>query len=312
MKLKLLALFLITLLFFSCKDKPAENTVINTTPSHSDEIGGSPEFLEMCDEFWKKRFPSDETKKMYLEKILSEAKLTENNIKFISGLTTYPSDVLAPQKPIYPIFRLSEKGAGIFAFPQYDYDSTSFEDISAENEFIQKHTEIRKDLGIIDTAEYFFPGLMQDLLQIIKSPDIFYYSIAGRGESSIENFGVKYGECSDYYIYSLAQNEELAGENLLFGSPYKIDLVYENSPQIDSLLNTQHKNKCLDCPTSYHLEKTFARLDGTDNVFFVFADTFPINDQLDTPSRGIIYLNESKEVLYLWYQDIDLFGCSCL
>ncbi|GAB2775483.1 hypothetical protein GCM10010465_22460 [Actinomadura fibrosa] len=58
--------------------------------------------------------------------------------------------------------------------------------------------------------------------------------------------------------------------------------------------------------------KTFARVKGTNNLFFAFADTFPINNELDTPSRALILVNEKDELIYLWYEEIDLFGCSCL
>jgi len=312
MKLSLLALFSIIILIFSCRNKPGENTSIKTTSSQPEPQVASPEFLEMCDTFWERRYPSEGTKKMYLEKILSEEKLTENNKKFISALMSFPSHVLAPQKPVYPIFRLSESHAGIFAFPEYDRDDDSFQDISAENSFIQKFTEVRKDHSSNDSAEHFFPALVDELLEVMGSPEIFYYSLKERGESRIENFGVNYGECFNYYTYLLPQNEKITAENLLFGSQHKIDLVYENYPQIDSLLSAQNKNECLDCPASFDSERTFARLKGTDNVYFVFADTFPINDQLDAPSRGIVYLNQSNEVGYLWYEEIDLFGCSCL
>lgn len=273
---------------------------------------GSPEFLEMCDTFWERRYPSEETKKMYFEKILSEEKLTENNKNFISALMSFPSNMLAPQNPVYPIFRLSKSHAGIFAFPEYDRDDESLQDISAENSFIQKFTEVKKDHSSNDSAVHFYPDLVDELLEVMGSPEIFYYSLKARGESRIENFGVKYEECFNYYTYLLPQNEKISSENLLFGSPHKIDLVYENYPQIDSLLSAQNKNECLDCPTSFHLEKTFARLEGTKNVYFVYADTLPINDKLDTPSRGIVYLNESNEVRHLWYDELDLFGCSCL
>jgi hypothetical protein len=99
---------------------------------------------------------------------------------------------------------------------------------------------------------------------------------------------------------------------LLSSSPYKIDLVFENTKRIDSLIKSDYKKECLDCPNSTELQKTFARIKGTDNLYFIYADTFPINNKLDTPSRALILINKEDEIIYLWYDEIDLFGCSCL
>lgn len=312
--MKLFPFTLISLALFvsSCGNGSGKNAAID---SHRTEIeasaGSAKDLIDVCDRFQAIRFPSDETKKMYLREILAEEKLTENNKEFISALISAPVNVLAPQKPLYPIFKLSGKSPGIFAFPKYDPDS-NFEDISAEKRLIGKHQGTINNSDKLDTSDYFIPNAREELIQLTGSADIFYYSFTGRGKSSIENFGMNNEECFDYYTYPLVQNEMIAGELLLFGSPFKIDLAYGNFPEIDSLLKAQHKNECLECPTSYEKEKTFARLAGTDNVYFIYADTFPFNDKMDTPSRGIVFLNGPEEISYLWYEEIDLFGCSCL
>ena len=56
----------------------------------------------------------------------------------------------------------------------------------------------------------------------------------------------------------------------------------------------------------------FGFLLPTVNLYFIYADTFPINNELDTPSRALILINRENEIIYLWYDEIDLFGCSCL
>lgn len=241
MKLFPFTLISIALFVSSCGDESGKNTVIDTSRTEIEASTDSTKvLLDVCEEFWAMRFPSAETKKMYLEKILAEEKLTVNNKVFISALLSAPVNVLAPQKPLYPIFRLSGKPAGIFAFPQLDQDS-NFEDISAEKKLIVKYHGTINNSAKIDTAEYLIPQAIEELLQVLGSPGIFYYTQTGRGESRIENFGIKYEECSEYYTYPLAQNEKIAGEKLLFGSPSEIDLVYENFPQIDSQLKAQHK-----------------------------------------------------------------------
>jgi hypothetical protein len=50
---------------------------------------------------------------------------------------------------------------------------------------------------------------------------------------------------------------------------------------------------------------------GTDNLFFIYADTFPLNTELDTPIRGLVIRVNSK-LIYIWAEELDLFGCSCL
>ncbi|MDX5419676.1 MAG: hypothetical protein LPK09_10715 [Hymenobacteraceae bacterium] len=46
-------------------------------------------------------------------------------------------------------------------------------------------------------------------------------------------------------------------------------------------------------------------------LYFAYADAFPLNDQLDTPSRMLV-MKMGDKMVYLWCKEVDLFGCSCL
>ena len=143
-------------------------------------------------------------------------------------------------------------------------------------------------------------------------PEIKYYLKDGKGITKIKELGVFLDACLEYFEYSIDTTEISINDKLLFGSKYDIDLIFENNPFVDSLIQNSVIDECLDCPNSLKKQKTFARLGGIENLYFVFADTFPINNKIKTPSRALIFVNESNEIIYLWYDEIDLFGCSCL
>lgn len=119
-------------------------------------------------------------------------------------------------------------------------------------------------------------------------------------------------ECLEYFEYLIDTTSISLEDKVLFSSPYVIDLVFENNPEVDLLLQKDYREDCVDCPNSTKFQRSFARISGTNNLYFVFADTFPLNNKLDTPSRALILINHKNEVIYLWYDEIDLFGCSCL
>lgn len=311
MKIVPVTIIFLFALLTSCGNSAGEKVSIEKHLPETEAVS-SQDHIAVCEKFWEKRHPASGTKKLFLENILTENNLTADNKKFVSALINNPTDsVLVTQKPIFPIFRLSEKEAGIFAFPFYSKIEEYYVDTSAERKFIDNFSDFTTP-NIPDTAVNYFPDLMEHLLQIIESPDFYYYSLTGKGEAQIENFGALFGECSEYYTYLLAKNEKIDVANMLFGSPYRIDLEYENFPEIDSLLSARNNPGCLDCPTSFHLEKTFARLKGATNVYFVYADSFSLSEHIDTPSRSIIVVDEVDEVWNLWYEEVDQFGCSCL
>jgi hypothetical protein len=165
-----------------------------------------------------------------------------------------------------------------------------------------------EDLGKLK----FYPMVLDSMYKSTSKPTINYYKINGTGTTKITELGSYFDECLEFYLYSLDTTSISKSDKILFSSPLKLDLIFESNPTVDSIIRSDYKKECLDCPNSNQYQKTFARIEGSDNLFFVYADTFPINDELDTPSRALVYRNKENEIIYLWYEEIDFFGCSCL
>jgi hypothetical protein len=265
-----------------------------------------------CNEFWETRFPNDTTKSKLIDKIITKSDLTKNNQAFLNDLKSQNKYNTAYEKTLSPIFRRSKSDIGIFSFPYYKEVGNTFVATSKEIELMKKYGIN----PIINLEQYgnliFYPKLIDSIFSKKPKPQIFYYTDEKIGTTSIKLFGAYEDECLIYHEYIIDETTITLSDKVLFSSPFKIDLIFESSRKINDLLKNDYSKKCFDCPNSLHLQKTFARLKGTKNVYFVYADTFPINDQLDTPSRALIHVSEDQEITYLWYEEVDLFGCSCL
>lgn len=320
MKYKL-SILLSLLLLISCKGKTQEKTEIvaeieTVSEKKTIEIKEtiSEQKLTDCDKYWMNRFPSDTLKVEYISKIIAENKntLTENNLVFLNALKSQKQNDLAFNKVLSPIFRLSNSEIGILTFPKYKQVGNTFIPVSKEMDLIKKFDTITENTMEHFGKVRFYPMLLNSVFKQKSKPIINYYTVNKIGSTQINELGAYVDECLEYYEYSIDTTNISISDKLLFCSPYKIDLTFESTVKVDSLLKKQVKKECLDCPNSSHLEKTFAKLSGTENIYFVYADTFPLNNKLDTPSRGLILVKENNEIVYLWYDEIDLFGCSCL
>ena len=323
MRYKLLILF--TLIFiYSCKNSTQEKKEIvqekiivsdkkneEKTPEETDKSKVDKQ-LSDCDKYWKNRFPNDSLKTAYINEVISENKLTENNLNFLNAFNSEKQDDLAFKNVLSPIFRLSNSEIGILTFPKYKHIGNKLIPVSKEMDLIEKFDTITEN-----TMEYFgkirfYPMLLNSVFKEKSKPILNYYTTNKGGSTRIMELGAYLDECLEYFEYSIDTTNISINDKLLFSSPFKIDLIFENVPKVDLLLENDYKEECNDCPNSTKFQKSFARIKGTDNLYFVYADTFPINNELDTPSRGLILINENNEVIYLWYEEIDLFGCSCL
>ena len=312
MKIKA-SLFFLLLISFSCLDKKQEkkeNTqkvkIVNIEENYSnttkkDIYKQTETKIVDCDKYWRNIFPKDTLKAELIGKIISDNKdfLTKNNLIFLNELVSENKSDLAYNNVLFPIFRLSENEIGIFT------NSNSKPEINLIEKFDTIQANVDKHIGRVT----FYPQLLNSVFKGKTRPEINYYSKDGKGKTKIKELGIFLDECLEYFEYSI---DITINDKLLFGSKFDIDLIYENIPSIDTLIQNSYKEVCYDCKTSMKKQRTFARLKGTDNLYFIFADTFPINNKLKTPSRALILVNKNNEIIYLWYDEIDLFGCSCL
>lgn len=324
MKYKItILLALITLC--SCKDSKQEKEIVieNHIVSENKKIEKNPKQLQPdlpkvnnkvsdCEEYWKNRFTSDSLKAEYIDEIISKKTLSENNSTFLNALKSQKENDLVFKNVLSPIFRLSDSEIGILSFPKYKKIDNKFISVSKEMELIEKFDTITNNTMEHFGKIRFYPMLLNSEFKNNSKPNINYYTTSKIDSTKILELGAYIDECLEYYEYSIDTTNINKNDKLLFSSPFKIDLVFENNEKIDSLIKSDYKKECLDCPNSTELQKTFAKIKGTDNLYFIYADTFPINNELDTPSRALILINQENKIIYLWYEEIDLFGCSCL
>jgi len=301
MKIKLYILFNLFIII-SCKSQEKTQNI-----SEKDRI-------EDCEKVWTNRFPNDTLRVEFINKIISEnkEKLTNNNLNFLTSLKLLNQSDLAINNVLFPIFRLSNSEIGVLAFPTYKLEENSLIPTSNEMLLIEKYDTITNSSIEHYGKIRFFPQALNSLYAEKEKPTINYFTTKKTGKTKIKDLGKYVDECLEYFEYSIDTTNISISDKILFGSPFQIDLIYENNSRIDLLLKNDNFKNCFDCPNSLQLQKSFARIKGTDNLYFVYADTFPINNELDTPSRALILIKENNDIVYLWYDEIDLFGCSCL
>ncbi|MDO7173040.1 hypothetical protein [Mariniflexile sp. AS56] len=313
MKYKLLIVFSL-LALNSCKNQDKEKTFqeahISANNPNTENISEQP--MSDCEEYWKNRYKNDSLKTEYINQIISKNKLTVNNLIFLNALKSEKQNDYAFKQVLSPIFRLSNTEIGILTFPKYNLIENKFIPVSKEMDLIKKHDTVPKNTMEHFGKIKFYPILLNSILNTSAKPKTYYYTTNKVGSTQIMELGAYVDECLEYFEYSIDTTTFSKNDKLLFSSPFLIDLIFENNPQVDLHILNDYKNECFDCPTNLNLQKSFAKIKGTNNLYFVYADSFPINNELDTPSRALIYINENNEPVYLWYEEIDLFGCSCL
>jgi len=319
-KMKYKLTILLGLIFLiSCKNQTQEKTEIvskeetisEKSSVENNKIKSKPE-LSDCDKYWMNRFPNDSIKVKHIDEIISKSQLTDNNLEFLKALKNQEKEKLAYKNVLSPIFRLSNTQIGLLTFPKYEHVENRHIRISKEMDLIEKFDTITQNTMEHFGKIKFYPMLLDSLFKNKNKPSIYYYTTDKIDSTKIMKLGAYVDECLEYYQYSIDTTNISKNDKVLFSSPHKIDLIFESNNKIDSLIKSNYKKECIDCPNSTEHQKTFARIKGTDNLYFIYADTFPINNKLDTPSRALILINRENEIIYLWYDEIDLFGCSCL
>ncbi|MFD2999868.1 hypothetical protein ACFS7Z_05825 [Pontibacter toksunensis] len=247
-------------------------------------------------------------KTVVLPKALSNPELTEQNKAFLLALDTYlnqsEEEVRATPTTaqlLFPIFKLKEDELGVFSFPAYDYKSESFLDISAENRILTS-SKLTATIDSTSIDKVVFHPQLADSLFRNQDQTFTAFTTGRKVETKVVNFGSYAGECLEYYNYLIDSQPFKASDKVLFGSRYNLDLAYRNYPEVDAQMKRQLKKECADCPDSSEFEKTFATLKGVPDLYFTYADTFPLNNSLDTPSRALVMRMENNKVVYLWYQ----------
>lgn len=273
-----------------------------------------------CTEYWAEiqrlnSIAADYFTKEFLPKALTNPALPGQNREFLLALKAYldqpkEASYLAVEQVLLPIFKLNKDELGILAFPKYDIDNPDILNVSLEHKILAQHKLVPAYNKLSHTKLARHPFLADSLFKN-RNRSVYTYTAQRKVKNRITNFASYHGECLLYYNYLLDDKLFTGDDKVLFGSRYSLDLIYKGQPEIDALLKSQYKKKCQDCPNSGELQRTFASLKGVEGLYFIYADTFPLNNKLETPLRGLV-MKMNDKLVYLWHAEVDLVGCSCI
>ena len=268
-----------------------------------------------CETLWANMAPEKVVKIELLKEILIENKeLAGDNKKLIQNLldlleATIDDDLnLAIDEPLFPIYRLKKNQIGIIRKAGPIEVDGQFIDNAKEHEILQENFAYQSidSMSVLVNFPEEFSELFND-----NPPTINYYSISRKSRCKLQGLSYLDDQCLTYYQYDLnlidAQNED----SILFGSRLSLDLEFGSFLEIDKGLKSQYKGDCMDCPSNYPNQKTFAKLKGTSNVYFTYADSFPVNTKLAAPSRSLVMKKKDGKIITLWSSELDLSDCGC-
>ncbi|MBX0332437.1 hypothetical protein K3G39_04225 [Pontibacter sp. HSC-14F20] len=320
-------LYLVAMLLLACNEQPVQELATASTseaaPSTETTAELTDEQMEAmrqkCEAYYASLNVHDSVRVAYLDRILTEhpSKLTTKNRRFLTQLkqdfiTSTPKQPrLTIEQVLFPVFKIPNQPLGIIGQPVPDMDRPNeFTDVSAEAALLQKWVGPDR-ANSAGTPLVHYPELLESVYPSGK-PQVYLYTTNTARTSQIKELGYYQSECSEYYHYTFDEQVLQSGDEVLFASRLPLDLTYENNPAFDSWYRSNLIPECADCPSSHDKAITVAKLTGTDDLYFMYADAFPDNQELHTPLRALIAKGENGKWLYLWYSDIDNFGCSCL
>lgn len=273
---------------------------------------------QKCEAYYASMNIHDSVRVAYLDRILADkkSKLTENNRRFLMQLkqefsgSKSPETKLTIEQALFPVFRIPNQKVGIIGQPVPDMQQPmEYTDLSVEKALLNRRISDRELTNPTRLAH--FPEVLDSLYPAGK-PQIYLYTTKTQRKSRVRDLGHYQSECSEYYHYTFDEQGLKAGDEVLFASRMPLDLTYENNTAFDAWYRSGLMPECADCPSSHDRAISVAKLTGTEDLYFMYADAFPNNKELHTPLRALVAKGENGKWLYLWYSDIDNFGCSCL
>ncbi len=269
-----------------------------------------------CETLWANMAPEKTSKIGLLKEVLSENKeLAGDNKKLIQGLLDKleatidaANLIIAIDEPLFPIYQLKKNQIGIIRKAGSMEIDGEFIDNAKEHEILQENFAYQSldSMGVLVNFPEEFSELFND-----NPPSINYYSISRKSRCKLKSLSFLDDQCLTYYQYDLNLTDAQNKDSILFGSKLSLDLDFGSFPEIDKALKSQYTGNCMDCPSNYPDQKTFANLKGTTNVYFTFADSFPVNTKLAAPSRSLVMKKKDGKIITLWSSELDLSGCGC-
>lgn len=320
MKSHLAILVFASILFTKCSN----NNISEETVDHGDttvlkiplQLDQESITAQMRDSVWKLAFPPKAEKIRILTELLKSNKMPEANFALLQQLLneqSYDSSTLALlfsyEAALSPIYLYDNQQQIVSLFSDSKFMPVFKEHNLLEVSIKTKSLAYDWAPSYYESIEYY--SFLWDSISETKTPDFYTFSLKERSKNTIDNIGQELTDCSWFCLFPLKNNKP----NLLFSSPFALDLEYVASPTIGQFIKKQSKYYWGDCPNNLDQEKVFAKLRGVDGVYFTHVDEGKDGAQPDWdlyPMRSLIYVNNKNQVKHIWTSDLYEQTCSCL
>ena len=263
---------------------------------------------------------------LFTQKILTPAlqnpNLSDNNKRFLLALQKelqlndndkhqrYTLDHI-----LYPVFKLEDTELAIFGNERYECKKvndtyTECNILNLEYQLLSKINGFFDNVSANEDKLVNYPSVFKKVIQNTTNR-VYLYTDNRKMPATITNFNYYQGNCLIFYHYPIRAKDIVLDDRPLFASTYPLDLIFQKHPAVDAQLKDENWS-CNDCTFQYEPETIFATLEGVDNLYFTYTDTFNPAKQFDFPERALIMTIDDSTKVNLWSEDLDLMGCMCL
>jgi hypothetical protein len=277
-----------------------------------------------CIERWANWTKMNELKNQYFEDsvlsiVLKDSRVSQENKRFLQEILWFimldweeEAKLSVLEKPLFAIYEIYDLPLGVFSNTSWECEKlengkySSCWESGFEFDFFKKYNETELPMFI---DKPMFIQLPKAFNQFVGRHELRVLNKAFISKTEIVNFWGYLSECLSIFNYEI-ERQDLS--NALIGTYFDLDIEFKNFQEIDKALEDQSLWDCSDCAFSYEPEITFAKFPFIDNLFFTYTDTFNKENQYNEPNRSLIMRMNDGQLVTLWSDYIDLFGCSCL
>lgn len=316
--------FIITIaLSFSCSNQPEKNNPVNAKfdPVEKASVDTlksqaySKNPVKSCEELREEYTLRQKSIDSILKRLILENQSAPiNNIKLLESLLNKNDSLFEIDRPLAAIFEGIDSLPFIFSDVKWIF--TEIDGVKNHSRHLPERSIIDRYDTVTEVNENYhddsylrknFPQAVDENSEFQNS--IFVYNKNSISRARISSIGIQFSECDDEFVF---YNFEAESNDNLFSSPLNLDLEYGSWEVIDSITANDPIYNCSGCPSSGNEGRTFAKLKGIPNVYFIYAGNLENAKELDTPYRELVYVDEEYNFYSLWWKSIDLFSCGCL
>lgn len=268
-----------------------------------------------CSDKWNSLFPSDSTIGKIIEQQLFDTKRTskpfDQNERMLALLPKKENELLF-NGPLIGVYNIDTVGPAMSKNETIDNRDDYKAQNSADVKFLlNSYPNFQNNLSLNEPLA--FPKLL-DSIHGENQIQLHFYNAEKTYQTHLTQIKYKTGDCDDvlYYEFDKSTFSEEESSSFLLASSLRLNIVFKNFPKVDELFKNILPEECLDCPNNLSQLKTYGKLNGFEHIYFVFTDLSSNLIIKNEPARGLVFIEEAKTPRFLWYESIDLFGCSCL